>query len=160
MIKRSNKVAFYGIKDAEGNIELFVFDEETKEVTQPKQGTISLTVEGKEQITLAINEKGQLEKNGQAITDIVVNNKGELTDAKGTLEELPDEKSVQVSFNINNAIDSILSALGLNSKNETINNEERVRRILNAYGDNEDVIVLSNHINAGGGEGAGRGLRL
>lgn len=29
-----------------------------------------------------------------------------------------------------------------------------MRRILNAFGNNEDVIVLSNHINAGGGEGA------
>ena len=29
---------------------------------------------------------------------------------------------------------------------------ERVNRILNAYGDNSDVIVVSNHINAGGGE--------
>ena len=31
---------------------------------------------------------------------------------------------------------------------------ERTRRILNAFGNNEDVIVISNHINAGGGDGA------
>lgn len=37
---------------------------------------------------------------------------------------------------------------------ETIEPKARVNRILNAFGDNKDVIVLSNHINAGGGEGA------
>ena len=37
---------------------------------------------------------------------------------------------------------------------ETISPNDRVRRILNAYGNNSDVIVISNHINAGGGDGA------
>ena len=37
---------------------------------------------------------------------------------------------------------------------ETLNRDERVNRILSAYGNNPNVIVLSNHINAGGGEGA------
>lgn len=36
---------------------------------------------------------------------------------------------------------------------ETLERNERVNRILNAFGDNPDVIVVSNHINAGGGEG-------
>lgn len=36
---------------------------------------------------------------------------------------------------------------------ETLSKTERVNRILNAFGNNENVIVLSNHINAGGGEG-------
>jgi len=36
---------------------------------------------------------------------------------------------------------------------ETLDRNERVNRILNAYGNNPNVIVLSNHINAGGGEG-------
>ena len=31
---------------------------------------------------------------------------------------------------------------------------DRVNKILNAFGDNKDVIVLSNHLNAGGGTGA------
>ena len=35
---------------------------------------------------------------------------------------------------------------------ETISPNDRVRRILNAYGNNSDVIVISNHINAGGGD--------
>lgn len=33
---------------------------------------------------------------------------------------------------------------------ETVDPTERVNRILNAYGNNSNVIVLSNHINAGG----------
>ena len=33
---------------------------------------------------------------------------------------------------------------------ETLDRNERVSRILNAFGNNSDVIVLSNHINAGG----------
>lgn len=37
---------------------------------------------------------------------------------------------------------------------ETVSPTERVRRILAAYGDNPNVIVISNHINAGGGDGA------
>lgn len=36
---------------------------------------------------------------------------------------------------------------------ETLDPTERVNRILNAYGNSSDVIVISNHINAGGGEG-------
>lgn len=35
---------------------------------------------------------------------------------------------------------------------ETLSPEERVNRINNAYGAKPNVIVLSNHINAGGGK--------
>ena len=49
--------------------------------------------------------------------------------------------------------------LGIPSKltreiDETLTPVERVNRILNAYGNNGDVLVISNHLNAGGGEGA------
>lgn len=37
---------------------------------------------------------------------------------------------------------------------ETVNPTERVNRVLDAFGNNSDVIVISNHINAGGGDGA------
>lgn len=37
---------------------------------------------------------------------------------------------------------------------ETLDKAERVSRILNAFGNRDDVIVVSNHINAGGGDGA------
>ena len=38
-------------------------------------------------------------------------------------------------------------------KDETLDRKERVKRILNAYGNDPNVILISNHINAGGGEG-------
>ena len=34
---------------------------------------------------------------------------------------------------------------------ETLGMDERVKRILNAFGDDPNVVVVSNHINAGGG---------
>jgi len=37
---------------------------------------------------------------------------------------------------------------------EDIRRSERLRRMLNSFGNDSDVIILSNHINAGGGEGA------
>lgn len=37
---------------------------------------------------------------------------------------------------------------------ETIDSTERTNRIKNAFGTSKDVIVISNHINAGGGDGA------
>lgn len=36
---------------------------------------------------------------------------------------------------------------------ETISPTERVKRVLDAYGNSNDVIVISNHINAGGANG-------
>ena len=35
---------------------------------------------------------------------------------------------------------------------ETLDREERIDRILNAYGNNSDIILISNHVNAGGGK--------
>lgn len=35
---------------------------------------------------------------------------------------------------------------------ETLEPADRVKRILGFYGNGKDVIVLSNHINAGGGD--------
>lgn len=48
-----------------------------------------------------------------------------------------------------------LKALGVpvyitRTTDETLNRDERIRRILSAFGNNSDVILLSNHINAGG----------
>ena len=50
-----------------------------------------------------------------------------------------------------------LRQLGLDVKmtrteDETLSPTERVNRVLNAFGNTSDVIVLSNHINAGGGK--------
>lgn len=38
---------------------------------------------------------------------------------------------------------------------ETLSPTDRVNRILNAFGNDKDVIVVSNHINAGGGDNPG-----
>ena len=38
------------------------------------------------------------------------------------------------------------------NSDETLGRNERVRRILEAYGDDPNVIVVSNHINAGGSD--------
>ena len=40
----------------------------------------------------------------------------------------------------------------IRSTDETISPTERVNRVLDAYGNSKDVILISNHINAGGGE--------
>ena len=40
----------------------------------------------------------------------------------------------------------------IRSTDETISPDERVNRVLNAFGNSDDVVVVSNHINAGGGE--------
>ena len=50
-----------------------------------------------------------------------------------------------------------LRQLGLDVKmtrteDETLSPTERVNRVLNSFGNTSDVIVISNHINAGGGE--------
>ena len=37
---------------------------------------------------------------------------------------------------------------------ETLPKNERIKRVLNAFGNKDDVILISNHINAGGGDGA------
>ena len=39
-------------------------------------------------------------------------------------------------------------------KDETLSKSERVKRIINAFGNSNDIILISNHINAGGGDGA------
>ena len=36
------------------------------------------------------------------------------------------------------------------NSDETLDPQERVGRVLNAYGNSSDVLVISNHINAGG----------
>lgn len=39
----------------------------------------------------------------------------------------------------------------IRSTDETISPKARVQRILDAYGNDPNVLVISNHINAGGG---------
>lgn len=40
----------------------------------------------------------------------------------------------------------------IRTTDETITPNERTRRVLDAYGNDKNVILISNHINAGGGD--------
>ena len=64
-----------------------------------------------------------------------------------------------LTLDISNNMANKLRQLGVEvyqtrTTDETLSPQERVNRIMNAFGNNEDVIVVSNHINAGGGNGA------
>ena len=72
--------------------------------------------------------------------------------ANGLLEK-------NLTLDIANKMANKLRELGVEvyqtrTTDETLSPQERVNRIMNAFGNNEDVIVVSNHINAGGGNGA------
>jgi len=59
------------------------------------------------------------------------------------------------NLEVSNYIYDRLSSLGVpvyitRDTDENLNRNERVNRILNAFGNDESVIVLSNHINSGG----------
>ena len=65
----------------------------------------------------------------------------------------------ELTLKISKYIYDRLKELGIDVKmtrydDETVNPSERINRIINSYGDGSDVIVISNHINAGGGDGA------
>lgn len=60
-----------------------------------------------------------------------------------------------LTLDISNYMYDRFKSLGIPVKmtrttDETLNPTERVNRVLNAFGNDSDVIVLSNHINAGG----------
>ena len=81
-----------------------------------------IQVNNGEQLQIARNEKGQLEVNGQAVTDVKVNGAEKANEAKEAIEQIPDKKesSVSIKFDVNDALDSVLSRLGLSKKKETI----------------------------------------
>lgn len=64
-----------------------------------------------------------------------------------------------LTLDISNYMFDRFKSLGIPVKmtrttDETLSPTERVNRVLDAFGNNSNVILLSNHINAGGGEGA------
>lgn len=64
-----------------------------------------------------------------------------------------------LNLDISTYIHERLNELGIENTmvrttDETVEPNERVKRILEPYGNSSDVVVVSNHINAGGGEGA------
>ena len=64
-----------------------------------------------------------------------------------------------LNLKISEYIYNRLKDLGVDVKmtrtsDETLTPTERVNRVLNAFGNSSDVLLVSNHINAGGGDGA------
>lgn len=62
-----------------------------------------------------------------------------------------------LALNISQYMYDLFQNLGIpvtltRTTDETVSPTERVERILTPYGNSSDVIVISNHINAGGGE--------
>lgn len=62
-----------------------------------------------------------------------------------------------LNLKISKYIYNRLKDLGVDVKitresDETLTPEQRVNRVLNAFGNSGDVLVISNHINAGGGD--------
>lgn len=60
-----------------------------------------------------------------------------------------------LTLSISKELGSELEKLGIpvyltRTTDETLMPAERTKRILNAYGNRDDVVVISNHINAGG----------
>ena len=61
--------------------------------------------------------------------------------------------TLKIAQYIHNRLDDLgIKNVLIRNTDETINPTERVERVNNAYGTSGDVIVVSNHINAGGGD--------
>lgn len=66
---------------------------------------------------------------------------------------------VEKDYNLNNSLYMYnrFKELGIpttltRSYDEDLSREDRIKRMRNAYGNSKDVIVVSNHLNAGGAE--------
>lgn len=71
--------------------------------------------------------------------------------ANGILEK---DLMLQISKYMKDRFESMgVPVIMTRETDETITPEERVKKIMNTYGDNSDVIILSNHVTSGGGEG-------
>ncbi len=65
------------------------------------------------------------------------------------------EYALKIAEYLNNRFKELgVSSVLVRTTDETLTPTQRVSRILNAYGNSPDVLVISNHLNAGGGEGA------
>ena len=65
------------------------------------------------------------------------------------------EYALKIAEYLNNRFKELgVSSVLVRSTDETLTPNERVNRILSAYGNRPDVLVISNHLNAGGAEGA------
>lgn len=65
------------------------------------------------------------------------------------------EYALRIAEYLNNRFKELgVSSVLVRNTDETLTPNERVNRILSFYGNRPDVLVISNHLNAGGGEGA------
>lgn len=63
--------------------------------------------------------------------------------------------TLEISQYIHNRLDELgIENTLIRDSDETIEPNDRVNKIVSPYGSDSDVLVVSNHINAGGGEGA------
>lgn len=63
--------------------------------------------------------------------------------------------TLKIAQYIHNRLDDLgIRNTMVRTTDETVEPSERTQRVTNAYGSSGDVIVVSNHINAGGGDGA------
>ena len=63
--------------------------------------------------------------------------------------------ALRIAEYLNNRFKELgVSSVLVRTTDETLTPNERVNRILSFYGNRPDVLVISNHLNAGGGEGA------
>lgn len=64
------------------------------------------------------------------------------------------EYTLKISQYIHERLDQLgVENTLIRSTDETLEPNDRVARIIKPYGSGSDVLVVSNHINAGGGEG-------
>ena len=92
----------------------------------------------------------------RAIKKVVID-AGHGGDDPGTIANGITEK--EYTLKISDYIHNRLDELGIpnemsRTSDETLDSNSRPGRIQSFYGNGEDVIVVSNHINAGGGDGA------
>ena len=70
------------------------------------------------------------------------------TSGNGLIEK---EYALKIAEYLNKRFNELgVSSTLVRSTDETVTPTERVNRILNAYGNSPDVLVISNHLNAGG----------
>ena len=70
-------------------------------------------------------------------------------------EIVEKDLTLKISKYIKNRLDELgIESTLTRDEDITLNPTDRVNKVLSAFGNDSDVIVLSNHINAGGGDGA------
>ncbi|MEG2250634.1 MAG: hypothetical protein RSD09_03540 [Bacilli bacterium] len=150
--------------EVNGQEELNGAKKEKSELSTDEQSTTTMNVTGQEELNQAKKEKAELSKGGQSTTNVDVNGTEKLDEANKKTKDLKDKDvKIDISFNMNEAIDSILSRLGLNKRQEeisiTINCTDNVTKVLDkikGYNDKD----ISVNIDAKGGKEAEQQIKV